>query len=199
METPPDKYHRQLLEAWTDLHQMEALQRKITERVDKLRELIRATAYMLPSKDERQFELTLLDFFKHPTNITEAVRLALYIGRFKAVRLTPIQIREAAESRGFGFSEYSNPMASIHTILRRMREANPPEVDFDEDDGTYALGDGPPMRVNPALLEQIDRRTWQRLIERQSIEQEKYAAAVDELTSEVLDEAFRKIFAETEP
>src|ERR1035438_6007069 len=138
MGEEPNKYRRQLNEAWADLQLFEHVQRRLESRIDDLRNLIRATANLLPD-EERKHELLLLDFFKHPTNVTEAVRLALYLAKLKGERLTPLQIRELAESRGFNFSEYTNPMASIHTILRRMREADPPTVDLDDVTGTYLM------------------------------------------------------------
>src|ERR1700679_2862697 len=92
MDNQPDKYRRQLTEAWGELQLFERIQRKIENRVDDLRALIRATANLL-TDDERKHELLMLDFFKHPTNVTEAVRSALYLARVKGNRLTPLQIR----------------------------------------------------------------------------------------------------------
>lgn len=192
MDSPQSKYRRQLKEAWTDLHQFEAIQRNVAQRIESLRELIRATANMLAPAD-RYLELLLLDIFKRPTNIAEAVRVALYVARLKSERLTPVQIKEAAEERGFSFAEYTNPMASIHTILRRMKEANPPEIDFREDDGSYLLSNDAHPSINPALADQIGRGFWERVAKEQPIDQARLSAALDAISTEVLDNAFRKI------
>jgi hypothetical protein len=190
MAEPPDKYRRQLNEAWSDLHQLEAIYRKVGARIDSTRQLIRATANMLPPID-RTFELQLLDIFKHPTNIAEAVRVVLYPAKYKGERLTPVQIREAAESRGFSFAEYSNPMASIHTILRRMKEAAPPEVDFNEDDGSYLLADAAPP-ISPHLFEQVSAKAMQRLTATGEFDRDKLEATMNELTFELFDATWSK-------
>jgi len=138
MDSPHDKYRAQIDDAWKELCAYEKAERLISERIADLRELIRATANFLPD-GERMAEMILLETMKHPSNITEAVRSTLFIAMTKNLRLTPTDIKSRAEQRGFNFSEYTNPLASIHTILRRMRESDPPEVDYKEDDGTYLL------------------------------------------------------------
>jgi hypothetical protein len=181
------------MEAWAELYLFESIQRKTENRIEDLRGLIRATANLLPD-DERRHELLLLDFFKHPTNITEAVRVALYLGKVKGERLTPLQIREQAESRGFNFSEYTNPMASVHTILRRMREADPPAVDYDEDTGTYLMVAAAPP-VSQTIVGKITQQAYWKLYSgefNEPLTKEKLALAMDQLTDEVLSEEFKK-------
>lgn len=193
MDETSNKYRRQLEEAWADLHMMESIQRKIKAHIESLRELIRATANMLPD-DEQGVELMLLDIFKHPTNITEAVKVVLYVARLKGQRLTPVQIKEAAEKRGFSLSGYSNPMASIHTILRRMKETDPPEVSFDENDGSYALeAEASAPATVPEITKEISRRTYERLAFSQPIDEERFLATLDELSAEIMGEKFSRI------
>jgi hypothetical protein len=193
MDIPSNKYRTQIEEAWADLHMFERIQRNITSNIDSLRELIRATANMLPD-EERGTELMLLDIFKHPTNITEAVKVVLYVARLKAQRLTPVQVKETVEKRGFSLSTYSNPMASIHTILRRMKEANPPEVSFDENDGSYALeGAASAPDTAPEINEEIGRRTYERLAFAQPIDKDRFLATLNEISSEIMGERFSKI------
>ena len=54
-----------------------------------------------------------------PLSITDAVRLAMRAG----VPLTPPEVRDRLLSIGFDLSSYSNELAVIHTVLRRLNEA----------------------------------------------------------------------------
>ena len=47
--------------------------------------------------------------------------------------LTAAEIRDRLEAIGFDMASYSNPLATIHTILRRLTEAA--EADVQEDRG----------------------------------------------------------------
>src|SRR5713101_5000509 len=78
MDSPHDKYRRQISDAWSDLISWERALGVMESRVADLRDLIRSTANFLPD-DERARELQLLEILKHPSNITEAVRSILFI------------------------------------------------------------------------------------------------------------------------
>jgi hypothetical protein len=54
-----------------------------------------------------------------PLSITDAVRLAIRAG----VPMTPPEVRDRLLSIGFDLSAYSNELAVIHTVLRRLNEA----------------------------------------------------------------------------
>jgi len=54
-----------------------------------------------------------------PMSITDAVRLALRAG----VPMTPIDVRERLLAIGVDLSIYSNDLAVIHTVLKRLNEA----------------------------------------------------------------------------
>jgi hypothetical protein len=54
-----------------------------------------------------------------PLSITDAVRLAMRAG----VPMTPPEVRDRLGSIGFDLSSYSNELAVIHTVLRRLNEA----------------------------------------------------------------------------
>jgi hypothetical protein len=51
---------------------------------------------------------------------SEAVKKAIYLSGTS--RLSPNEVKEVLEKRGFSLSGYSNPMASIYTILNRLKE-----------------------------------------------------------------------------
>ncbi|HYT68566.1 MAG TPA: hypothetical protein VEL51_19220 [Vicinamibacterales bacterium] len=54
-----------------------------------------------------------------PPSITDAVRLAMRTG----VPMTPLDVRERLLSIGMDLSIYSNDLAVIHTVLKRLNEA----------------------------------------------------------------------------
>ena len=54
-----------------------------------------------------------------PLSITDAVRLAMRAG----VPLTPTEVRERLQSIGVDLSVYSNDLAVIHTVLKRLNES----------------------------------------------------------------------------
>jgi hypothetical protein len=54
-----------------------------------------------------------------PLSITDAVRLAMRAG----VPMAPPEVRDRLQSIGFDLSNYSNELAVIHTVLKRLNEA----------------------------------------------------------------------------
>jgi hypothetical protein len=60
-----------------------------------------------------------------PLGLTDACRMAL---RAAGHPLTAAEIRDHLGAMGFEWSAYSNPLASIHTVLKRLQQAG--EVQF---------------------------------------------------------------------
>lgn len=86
----------------------------------RLSELIRSTVKMLSPEQRSQCVGDLLEHFDqvYSPGLSNLVRGAFGSGK---VWLTPTQIRDYLRSIGFNFEKYkANPMASIHTTLRRM-------------------------------------------------------------------------------
>jgi hypothetical protein len=86
----------------------------------RLSELIRSTVKMLSPEERSQCVGDLIEHFDqvYSPGLTNLVRGAFGSGK---EWLTPIQIRDYLSSIGFNFEKYkANPMASIHTTLRRM-------------------------------------------------------------------------------
>jgi hypothetical protein len=54
-----------------------------------------------------------------PLSITDAVRLAIRAG----VPMTPTEVRDRLLSIGVDLSSYSNELAVLHTVLKRLNEA----------------------------------------------------------------------------
>jgi hypothetical protein len=86
----------------------------------RLSELIRSTVKMLSPELHSQCVDDLIEHFDqvYSPGLTNLVRGAFGSGKDW---LTPSQIRDYLKSIGFNFEKYkANPMASIHTTLRRM-------------------------------------------------------------------------------
>jgi len=88
--------------------------------LSRLSELIRSTIKMLSpeqrSKCDCEFLLERIDH--RPPGLTTVIRRAFVAGQ---EWLTPTEIRDYLKNTGFNFERYkANPMASIHTTLRRM-------------------------------------------------------------------------------
>src|SRR5207247_6819361 len=54
-----------------------------------------------------------------PFGLTDAVRLIMRGG----VPMTPIEVRDRLHAIGFDVSKYSNDLAAVHTILKRLNES----------------------------------------------------------------------------
>lgn len=188
MDTSCEKYRAEIAECWRNLKGFELIRDLAEEKISDYRDLIRANANFLPAP-ERNSELMVLEVFRRPTNITEAVKLALILGDARQERLTPTQIKEQAEKRGFDFSGYTNPLASIHTTLRRMKEADPPEIDYDEAAGTYGnhkYGDTMWQMADPAFYKRTNERILSRMME---LDKERLTA----VALEEMQKAFRAV------
>ena len=52
--------------------------------------------------------------------LTEACKTSL---RCAAAPMTPLEVRDRLQATGFDTTRYSNPLAAIHTVLRRLTES----------------------------------------------------------------------------
>ena len=52
--------------------------------------------------------------------LTDACKASL---RCAGVPMTPLDVRDRLQSTGFDINRYSNPLAAIHTVLRRLTES----------------------------------------------------------------------------
>lgn len=134
-----------------------------------------------------------LEMLKVPENITEAVKIALFVATSQSKRLTPIQVKEQAEQRGFDFSDYTNPMASIHSILKRMKDADPPEASLDEDTGTWAYLGAPVGITDDAFYEKLNELAWVRVLTEQTELADHIATdTLNEYMQEITEKPIRK-------
>ena len=99
---------------------------RINERISELGETVRVLALSLDQDKKRREQLIdILDelsVFK--PRLTDAVKDALYSAfDSKGHRKLPaIQVKEQMEIRRFDFSNFPNPLASVHSTLRRLAD-----------------------------------------------------------------------------
>lgn len=129
---------------------MDERQKSIQQRdeaireISRLSELIRATMNMIPPEQIARYEPIFERLENRPAGLSMAIRAcftanmqtawaqSLYRGESKSQKksesedpedkwLTPVEIRDALKRMGFPFENYkANPLASIHTTLKRM-------------------------------------------------------------------------------
>jgi hypothetical protein len=98
------------------LEQRDQLNRKIEHTA----ELISANANFLP-EDERAAQLQrVAEMVAGPPGFTDSVRHVLH--NIPSQALTAKKVRDLLRGAGFDLSSYTNPLASIHTILKRLAE-----------------------------------------------------------------------------
>jgi hypothetical protein len=187
-----DSFRKQIAQAQSSIHQLYAIKRVTDTKIADLRDLVRANANFLPA-EERGAELLALEMLKVPETIAEAVKIALFVARSRKLSLTPIQIKEIAQERGFDFSPYSNPMASVHSVLKRMKEADPPEVEFDEENSTYSFKPFVPLEMtDQSFYDQLNERAWNQITNEEKEMADKIARKVIEQTMKEYSEKPKK-------
>src|SRR5258708_2929522 len=119
-------------DAFAKLEKLQRDRESIEAEVMKLEQLIAATANMLPDDTKSaamQWMANLRELSRlRDVGLTDAIRRVL---RQRAGDwLTTTNVRDRLVSLGFDFTAYStNPLASISTTLRRMKEVETTTVD----------------------------------------------------------------------
>ena len=110
-----DVYRKQIRHAFRELIRWQETKRRADQEMSKLRALIVANANMLPESERRIFIQQANESFPGFTDtIRDLFRAAYPKG------LTPKQLREKLVEVGFDLDGQANPMASIHSVLRRL-------------------------------------------------------------------------------
>ena len=125
------KYNDALTECLLRIGELHKQRMAIDSDLSKLRNLARATINMLP--DEQQANYTeLLDSFYQDADVglKESIANILMASH---TWMSPVAVRDALFQQGFNFDSYtSNPLASIHTVLKRF---SPEKVETRSKDG----------------------------------------------------------------
>lgn len=132
----PDRYepYRQqvkfLLQEITSLSQRK---REIELEMEKIEQLFHGNLGVIPAAERVNFLQGLEQVM--PAGLTDRVRLAFKNAYPKG--LTPIQLRDALLASGVSLSQYSNAMATVHTVIRRLLASREIEPNGDVDMGGY--------------------------------------------------------------
>ena len=88
------------------------------------------------------------DLISPDTGLSDAVRKAL---QSKRVFVSPVELRDRLQSMGYDIKKHANVLASIHTTLKRLADAE--EVEVGERDGKLvyrsSIKPSGPERLNP--------------------------------------------------
>lgn len=115
-----DSYKKAFGEALSDLDGLVQRRREIDREIVRLRNVV----LVLQDKADSSKAQTekLMDIFAQlnvgTPRLTEAVKDALYAAHPR--KLPAIQVKDVMEVRGFDFSNFTNPLASVHSTLRRL-------------------------------------------------------------------------------
>jgi hypothetical protein len=117
-----DEYRRALDAAVREYEHLTAQRASLDARISQLQHSIAALTKLCG------FEPTV------PLGLTDACRLVL---RNSPAPLTALEVRDRLISIGLDLTRYSNPLASIHTVLRRLHDSGE-VVERDRDDDRRA-------------------------------------------------------------
>ena len=149
MDDPSNTYRKHIAHVMEELAHWAKMKRDSEQQIAKLRALVIANANMLPDDEERRAfishanELVSLGF---TDSIRELFRKVFPKG------LTPMGVRDGLVIDGWDLSSQVNPMASIHSVIRRMVAAGEIEPDDAGETGSYRCRFGsfpvPPVSRN---------------------------------------------------
>jgi hypothetical protein len=106
---------------------------QIDNQIHRLKAVVTANAAMLPSAQQTEIMNSLLELVGTARGFTNAVRE--FMRRNSEESFTATAVRDGLTTVNFDVREYDNPLASIHTILKRLHTRG--EVDRNPVDGSY--------------------------------------------------------------
>jgi hypothetical protein len=104
---------------------------QLNRKIENTAELISANANFLPEEERAAQLQKLAEMVAGPPGFTDSVRNVLR--NVPSQALTAKKVRDLLRGAGFDLSSYTNPLASIHTILKRLAERG--EVEVSESSG----------------------------------------------------------------
>ncbi|MGA2000708.1 MAG: hypothetical protein ABSG52_11995 [Terriglobales bacterium] len=91
---------------------------KLNRRIEQLADYIRANASFLPDAERAERLEKMERLIAGPPGFTDAVRNVL--SNKPGALANAIGVRNMLMQSGYDLTQYSNPLASIHTILKRL-------------------------------------------------------------------------------
>lgn len=102
------------------LHKLLDQRDQLNRKIEHTAELISANANFLPEEERAAQLQKLAEMVAGPPGFTDSVRQVLR--NVPSQALTAKEVRDLLRGAGFDLSSYTNPLASIHTILKRLAE-----------------------------------------------------------------------------
>jgi hypothetical protein len=113
-------YKHILIQAFKEFADILTQRQESDLKLAQKEQFIRATMYQLPDNDRAIFEELLDKLLTGPTGLSASIRGILNANPRKWY--TAAQVRDALIKSGFDFANYaSNPLASIHSALKRLK------------------------------------------------------------------------------
>jgi hypothetical protein len=112
-------YHRMLYDAKQDLARRLVKRQKLDQEIARLHAVVSELQNFCVEQDQKSFEKRVDRVIKADlkVGITEAVRVILQENFFP---LTAIELKERIAARKLNLARYANPLAVIHTVLKRL-------------------------------------------------------------------------------
>ena len=112
-------YHRALFEAEQDLARHLVKRQKLDQKIARLQAVVSDLQNLCAERDQSNFEKRVDRVIKADlaVGITESTRVILKENFFP---MTASGVKEKIEARKLNLARYSNPLAVIHTILKRL-------------------------------------------------------------------------------
>lgn len=127
-------YKEALSVAQSELIELNRQREELDQRIARLREtvfslsqLVRETSDLEELSDEDSAHIT------SDIGFTDSIREVLKAG---GTWMTPIHVRDGLLRTGYPLDTYTNPLASIHTVLKRLVNRGEIEV-FNADEATF--------------------------------------------------------------
>jgi hypothetical protein len=118
-----ESYRRAFTEAQTELARAIAERDDRNARIAQLKQTIRVLGGLLEEDPDQIEELVNTDEGGRPSGITGAARSAfLFAKANNYAPMTVADLKEVMAEKGFDFSGQANPLASLTTVVRRLRE-----------------------------------------------------------------------------
>lgn len=116
---PMKNYRHMLYEAKQDLAHHLVKRQKLDQEIARRQAVVAELQNLCAEQDKRSFEQSIERVIKADlkVGITDAVRVILQENFFP---MTTIELKEKIAARKFNLTRYANPLAVIHTILKRL-------------------------------------------------------------------------------
>jgi hypothetical protein len=126
-------YLKALLKAWGELDQIKETKKQLAYRESKLNETVAA---LKPLVFKQTWDINML-------TLSDAIRFVFSSAKRS---LTAVAVRTKLEDLDYNLSQFDNPLATIHTALKRMGDTNE-LVLVENDDKKKVFEPGPDLKT----------------------------------------------------